>query len=614
MYGGTSDRRHRGGSPRRRPRPLLAVAAITAAGLLGAAAPALADTTVSVESGSFGSGLSGTHLFVRDTTSLFDQRMDVRVAGFDNDDDNDIDEIHISDRVGRMRIDNNTLTNRHCRFSGAEVHCNRSPLVGLKLEGSDLADILTNASDLPAAILGDRGVDLMQGGSSEDQMNGQDGNDTERGGAGVDRFGAEPGDDILNGQTGDSDSVSYAGASGPVALSLENESNPDGISGESDRLVDVENATGSGFSDSMGGSAKSNVLRGGLGRDTLDGREGDDVLDGGEEGDIIRGGDGANDRVTYANRTLPVSVTLDDRQGDGNPGTDGTTENVDDDIENIDGGAASDTLRAQSAKVVANTINGGAGDDVLDGGLGGNDRLDGQAGNDQLGSSFGDDVLLGGNDDDTLAADSGNDTLKGQNGDDRLDGGNGGDEIDGGADNGSIRQVVGDIVDNGDGDLVTYIRPPNGDTIFEEEDITVTLNDDLRNDGGVSDGPVDQRDVVLFVERVTTGGGKDTIIGGDEEEALDGGGGDDHLAGNAGNDKLTGGEGIDGLSGGSGADHLVANDRVADFPLDCGVGPNRAGEDFATQDVLDADLVDLFANPPVGDPDADAFCEIIRIR
>jgi Ca2+-binding RTX toxin-like protein len=296
------------------------------------------------------------------------------------------------------------------------------------------------------------------------------------------------------------------------------------------------------------------------------------VLDGGEDADIIRGGDGTGDTVTYANRTLPVAVTLDDKVGDGNGITDGPTENVDSKVENIIGGDGDDKLTGQTSAATANTLTGNGGIDTLDGSLG-DDGLEGGDGADKLFSGPGDDALLAGNGDDTVKADTGNNTLRGENGDDWLDGDRGGDLIDGGL----------------DADLVSYDRPVDGDIILEPEDITVTLDDALRNDGGVSDGlDPNQRDVVLSVAHVTTGDGNDTITGSANSETFDAGRGEDRLDGKEGDDTLIGGRDRDGLRGGLGNDKLYTGplsgddpsldgivDFLDDFPSSCGEAPAR---------------------------------------
>jgi Ca2+-binding RTX toxin-like protein len=81
-----------------------------------------------------------------------------------------------------------------------------------------------------------------------------------------------------------------------------------------------------------------------------------------------------------------------------------------------------------------NTMDGGAGDDVLAGGRG-NDSLTGGAGDDDLAGGRGDDSLTGGAGDDDLTGGRGNDSLTGGAGDDDLTGGRDNDSLTGGRGN-----------------------------------------------------------------------------------------------------------------------------------------------------------------------------------
>ena len=63
--------------------------------------------------------------------------------------------------------------------------------------------------------------------------------------------------------------------------------------------------------DTLAGGADADTLVGGAGADTLDGGLGNDSLDGGAGPDALNGQDGT-DTVTYARRTAPVTVTIDD--------------------------------------------------------------------------------------------------------------------------------------------------------------------------------------------------------------------------------------------------------------------------------------------------------------
>jgi Ca2+-binding RTX toxin-like protein len=57
-----------------------------------------------------------------------------------------------------------------------------------------------------------------------------------------------------------------------------------------DRLVSIENVTGSNLADTITGNSQDNELSGGFGQDTLRGMGGEDILDGGAGRDTLTGG------------------------------------------------------------------------------------------------------------------------------------------------------------------------------------------------------------------------------------------------------------------------------------------------------------------------------------
>ncbi|MBK4214354.1 M10 family metallopeptidase C-terminal domain-containing protein [Paracoccus caeni] len=154
------------------------------------------------------------------------------------------------------------------------------------------------------------------------------------------------------------------------------------------------------------------------------------------------------------------------------------------------------------------------------------DRADGKAGNDALYGGLGNDTLIGGAGNDSLAGGDGNDRISLDAGNDRIVGGGGRD----------VLVATGNI------------------------GITVDLAKTVAQDTGYG------RDVIIGIEDVTSGSGKDRLLGTDGANALSGGGGDDALQGRGGNDLLEGGGGHDTLEGGDGRDRLeggAGNDRLA---------------------------------------------------
>jgi serralysin len=171
----------------------------------------------------------------------------------------------------------------------------------------------------------------------------------------------------------------------------------------------------------------------------------------------------------------------------------------------IDGGAGNDLIHGSSSYTDANghfTENdfymGGAGDDQIVGGVG-NDHIYGNLISSSAGAADGDDSLSGGLGNDYLQGNAGNDKLNGNDGNDRVYGGAGDDTVFG-----------------GDGN--DYLQGNKGD-------------DTLRG-----------------------GNDNDTVHGGADNDLLFGEAGNDQLFGDAGNDTISGGSGFDTLWGGSGAD------------------------------------------------------------
>ncbi len=298
--------------------------------------------------------------------------------------------------------------------------------------------------------------------------------------------------------------------------------------GEADDTLEGSNITdridGGGGDDRIVAGAGDDRLTGGRGDDRLEGGTGDDtyrVLPGDGEDVIVDAG--GSDRLDFGggitmgdlryerdDEALHVlygdgdRITIEDWTGAGR-------------LETFvfDGTAVAAPLVGTSA---ADTLIGGAGDDVIHG-LGGNDRLRGGDGNDILVGGPGKDRLRGGAGDDLLEGGGGRDRLRGSGGNDVLEGGEGRDRLRGGPGD--------DILRGGPG------------------------NDRLR--GG------DGSDVLLG------GPGKDRLRGGAGDDLLEGGGGRDRLRGGGGNDVLAGGEGRDRLRGGPGDDILLGgpgNDRL----------------------------------------------------
>ncbi|MDX6510644.1 MAG: hypothetical protein QOE36_148, partial [Gaiellaceae bacterium] len=255
--------------------------------------------------------------------------------------------------------------------------------------GSGIEGSIGSAHD--DVLTGGPGADTLAGGAGHDVLNGLDGNDILDGGIGSDTLHGGPG----------SDTADYSQRTNGVTVNLDGAAN-DGEPLEGDAVgSDVEDAAGGSGDDHLVGNASANTLlgnggsdvldgldgadalRGGIGFDTLNGGPGDDLLDGGSGADTINGGDG-KDTADYSTSSQSVVVTIDAIADDGELGE---HDNVQLDVENVNGGAGNDALTGNAG---ANTLSGNRGSDTLKGG-GGNDVLDGGAHD-----GFADDDLLDG--------------------------------------------------------------------------------------------------------------------------------------------------------------------------------------------------------------------------
>lgn len=375
------------------------------------------------------------------------------------------------------------------------------------------------------------------------------------GGAGADVLAGGMAADVL---AGDADAAGVA----PTAAGNDNLTGGEG----SDQL------SGEGGDDKVSGEDGSDALFLGPGDDTLLGGSGGDSFrdaDGApgaepDGADVIRGGSEA-DSLRLAGRTANLVITLDDAPGDGADTSvppDGIADEGDDygaDLESVTAGRGNDAVSADSAPANAalagNSLDGGAGNDVLTGGAG-NDFLKGAEGRDQL---------LGGTEADRLFGDDGVDRLSGDAGDDQLDGGLGGDTVLGGSGPDDITEEAAadgrDSISGGPG--VDYV-------MFGERttDLRLTL-DGVADDGADADGDgvAEEGDNVRAdVEEISTGTGDDLISADFPAANLAGaansfysGPGDDTLLGGAGEDQLMADAGADRLTGGPGEDYLYAS-------------------------------------------------------
>lgn len=158
----------------------------------------------------------------------------------------------------------------------------------------------------------------------------------------------------------------------------------------------------------------------------------------------------------------------------------------------------------------------------------GADTLVGGADDDVIYGFEGADTLKGGGGNDVLAGNEGNDVLQGGDGDDYLLGGPGADTIDGGAGN----------------DWAAYEDAAAGVKV----DLTLT---GAQNTVGAG------TDKLIGIENVYGSAFNDTLIGSAAANMMVGGAGNDTVSGGKGDDTLWGSAGHDTLDGGDGDDYLV---------------------------------------------------------
>lgn len=96
------------------------------------------------------------------------------------------------------------------------------------------------------------------------------------------------------------DTLSYATASGGIAISLATVGAQSTGGSGSDKISNLENLLGSNYADYLTGNTGANRIDAGLGNDTLSGGLGDDTMNGGTGADSMAGGDG-NDVYYYDN-------------------------------------------------------------------------------------------------------------------------------------------------------------------------------------------------------------------------------------------------------------------------------------------------------------------------
>ncbi|WP_428938046.1 hypothetical protein [Fontivita pretiosa] len=515
-----------------------------------------------------------------------------------------------------------------------------------RLDGQNDHDSITGGSGADSilggggndTISGDEDADTVLGGSGADSIDGGTGADLLQGGSGADTIHGQQDNDLIDGQDdpdnlfGDAGNDTITGGTG--ADTVEGGADQDSISGD----TDADLLFGNAGDDTIHGNAGNDTARGGSGSDILFGDDGSDWLFGDSEPDIIfgdegqvvlasalalrRAGAGADAAVILRIESINPSVGGDDRmfglEGDdtmlGGFGGDQIDGGPGDNIMLGDNGllsyiivnktsqlvlitttdptlGASDEIIAQDGNdsimggTAAETIRGGAGDDLIfgdhgkidytlpananfisidtgGGDGGGNDVIFGEAGDDTVLGGQAADIARGGGGDDDLI---GGHNVAGADGADQLDGGEGSDAIVG--DNGSIvrrtdassprfRTLAGGrLYDSAGNPAVGAAPQPDpagsiGRDIILLDHSSATGSERFGGDsiaggagndcvfGGLGNDTIQGDGSIALLVSATT---PSTIAPTDGDDYIEGNGGQDLIFGNGGQDDIVGG-------------------------------------------------------------------------
>ena len=456
-------------------------------------------------------------------------------------------------------IENVRGTQFYDRITGNEAN---NLIEGLDGEGELIGgggnDTIIGGASSDSPYFGLGGGDVIDGGAGDDSLMGEAGSDQLHGGSGNDFIdgGAIVGDDI--------NEVGYSDSTAGVDVNLGTGVADDGMGG-ADTLVNINKVTGSGFDDTLTGSAIANRI------ETFVGGEGADNIDGGA---IDAAGGNGNLLMFTDNFGATTGVVVNFGTGEVTDefGNADTIANI-----NMVRSAFSDDLLIGSNTTAHtevffltegnDTVDGMGGEDLLSLRYAGGSTVDLETG---TADAYGGAIELhniehveGSDMDDTLLGSSVANRLDGGDRDDRLEGRGGADTLRGGAGTDTLEGGSGDdILDGGDGWDAVYFSDSVVPSAGVQIDLAAGTAVDLSGTHG-SDG-------LESIEEVHGSSAGDTIVGAsgvdemffgrDGNDSIHGGGGNDRLHGDNGDDTLIGGGGgHDFLTGGAGADRFVLN-------------------------------------------------------
>jgi len=315
-------------------------------------------------------------------------------------------------------------------------------------------DVRTNSE----IVTGAAGQDILFGGSGGDKLFGGNGNDVLNGGTQGDELVGDAGNDTLcggaendtmNGGAGTEDMIDFSdGTAGIVFTLVQSAAVTTVVVGgglATDKYSNIEGVIGTGFNDSLSGSAADDFIRGGAGNDTIDGKGGADLVD-------FSDATGALDFTLVQSGTATIFAAA-------GLGTDSYKN-----VEGVVGSKFDDTLTGSANSDI---LRGGAGEDLISGDLGadklrggqGADVLTGGSGSDRFEYVRGD--LIG------VGTDSVTDFLAGA----------GGDVLDIAellvGYSGSGLQNFAQVIDTGDGNTLVRVDIDGAGTVFGFQNMTV---------------------------------------------------------------------------------------------------------------------------------------------
>jgi Ca2+-binding RTX toxin-like protein len=440
-------------------------------------------------------------------------------------------------------------------------------------------------------LLGWRGDEFLNGGSSIDDASAGATETGRTGGAPAELPSESPGDAAAA-------SLAEAGGVGVSVVSRMIHSLPpvavapiSGTDGDDEYIGDdggntydggggSDTLSGGGGNDTLNGGSENDDIRGDGGNDSLSGNDGDDFIDGGDGHDFIRSGYGrdtllggsgfdtlivdgedhgtieltahggaGNDRITVTSRYVTVIMTngaVTGGDGEDSLFLDQFTDEVYfDNFDAISAGIEYFGIneREWSARYIP--FYGDNGDNVFILPLRNSFdeiSIEGLGGNDTLGGSNGDEErLMGGDGNDSLMGNGGNDPLFGGHGDDQIDGGLG-------------------------ADTANY------------SDHAVAVRVSLLSGTATSAAG---NDTLVSIENAVGTDWADQLRGSNVANRLEGGLGDDSLYGEDGNDTLLGHNGDDQIDGGGGSDTANYSDHAVAVRVSLlsGAATSAAGND-----------------------------------